>query len=234
MVMKVRVKSLDEVDEKFHSEYVKDGEEYVLQTEGEAPGVEAMRRARDNEKEQHKTTKSRLRDLETEMDGLRTQLADKSGNSDTIHKSWEKKFNDKVAEYDGIVAGLNSTLSNVTVGSVAKDLSKIFIAPKFAERAIRDRLTTEIVDGVPHVRVLDANGKPSAMTIAELEKEFREDESLAGALVGSQGSGGGNPSPGQPKNKSNNPQDWTEAERAELLKTDPAKFHTLFPKKGVY
>lgn len=235
MVMKLRVASLDEVDPAFHAEYKPDGEGFVLDVEGESPGIEAMRRARDNEKEAHKTTKSRLKEIETEMDAMRTQLADKTGNSDTIHKSWEKKFAEKCAEYDNIISGLNGSLSKVTVGSAAKALSQLFIVPSFAEANIRARLTTEIVDGEAVVRVLDKNGKASAMSLEDLEKEFKNDKELAPALKGSGGSGGGNPPPGPGgKKHGERPEDMSEAERAELLKTDPSKFYTLFPRKGQY
>lgn len=235
MVMKLRVASLDEVDQAYHGEYKPDGDGFVLEIEGETPGVEAMRRARDNEKESHKTTRARLKELETEMDTMRTQLADKTGSSESIHKSWEKKFADKCAEYDGIISGLNGSLSKVTVGSAAKALSQIFIVPTFAEPNIRARLTTEIVDGEAVVRVLDKSGKPSAMSLEDLEKEFRADKELAPALKGSGGSGGGNPPPGGPgKKRSESPEEMSEADRAELLKTDPSKFYELFPRKGRY
>ena len=233
MVMKLRVASLDDVPEAFHGEYAQDGDGYVLQTEGDHPGIEAMRRARDNEKESHKATKQRIKELETEMDNMRTQLATSTGNSDNVHKSWEKKFNDKCAEYDGIINGLNGSLSNLTVGQAAKQVADIFLSPRLGEREARARLTTEMVDGVPTVRVLDKDGKPGAMSLDDLIKEFRADKDLAPSLKGTSGSGGGNPPPGPGgKHKATRPEDMGDAERAELLKTDPAKFHELFPRKG--
>ena len=46
-------------------------------------------------------------------------------------------------------------------------------------------------DGTPIVRVLDANGKPSAMSIEDLEKEISANKAFAPLLVGSNASGAG-------------------------------------------
>jgi hypothetical protein len=75
--------------------------------------------------------------------------------------------------------------------------AQISTTPKAMERLIRDRLTIE-EDGDEYVvRVLDADGKPSALSVAELQKEIVSDKALSGIIKGSQASGGGAEKGGQ-------------------------------------
>lgn len=56
---------------------------------------------------------------------------------------------------------------------------------------IQSRLTVEIKDGAPSVRVLDLQGKPTALTIDELKQEFISNKAFAPLIAASKATGGG-------------------------------------------
>lgn len=236
MTLKVRVKSLDEVEEAFRGEYKADGDEFVLDISGDAPGLVAMRGARDNEKDAHKQTKTRLRELEVELDELRNDHASGRSNTETLNKSWQAKYDKREKELTEEIAELTGAVSGLTVGqTVTAVAAKLFIVPDAMEHHVKTRLTTEIVDGKPVTRVLDKDGKPSALTVEDLEKEFRQRKDWAPFLKAGEGSGGGGHGtpPGTKKFKQgDDPKTMSESERLDLLKSDPATFYKLFPKKG--
>lgn len=236
MTLKVRVNSLDEVAEPFRGEYVPDGDGFVLDISGDAPGLVAMRGARDNEKDAHKQTKARLRELETELDTLRNDNASGRGSVEANNKSWQTKYDNRVKELTDEIATLTGAVSGLTVGQTVTAISgRLFIVPDAMEHHVRNRLTTEMVDGKPVTRVLDKDGKPSVLTVEDLEKEFRQRKDWAPFLKGGEGSGGGghNPPPGIKKFKQgDDPKTMSEQERLDLLNSDPTAFYKLFPKKG--
>lgn len=71
------------------------------------------------------------------------------------------------------------------------ELAKMFVSPALAKSFIKSRLTAELVDGEPIVRVLDKDGKASAASVEDLKKEYLTDSELKSSLVASKGSGGG-------------------------------------------
>lgn len=56
---------------------------------------------------------------------------------------------------------------------------------------IRARMTMELRDGKPTAVILGPDGKPSALTVAELKQEFINDAAFAPLIVGSKASGAG-------------------------------------------
>lgn len=233
MTLRLRVETLDDVPEQFRSEYIAaaDGG-FSLDIEGEHQGEVAMRRARDNEKAEHKKTKARIEELVGELDTMREQLTNGTANAEQVSTSWQRKYDAKVAELQGLVDAGSATITKMTVGQTATELAnRLFIVPEFGRDSVMRRLTTELVDGVPTVRVLDQSGTPGVMTVAELEAEFRARKDLAPVLKAPGGSGSGTPPPGSPL-KTKQPSDFTEAERLDLLKSDPVKFNEIFGKKG--
>lgn len=77
------------------------------------------------------------------------------------------------------------------VNKQVDELAKLFVSPALAKSFIKTRLTAELVDGAPIVRVLDANGKPSAASVEDLKKEYLTTPDLKSSLVASRGTGGG-------------------------------------------
>jgi len=118
------------------------------------------------------------------------EAAKKSGDVEALEKSWQEKIDAEKESGDK----LKSTIANMTSGNAAALLAKKLALPDGDAGLlphITPRLTTEYVDGHPIIRILDKDGKPSAMNMDDLEKELRATPYLAGLLVGSKANGSG-------------------------------------------
>jgi len=123
------------------------------------------------------------------------EAAKKGGDVEALEKSWAQKLADREAEMTGELGNYKSMVTSLTVGATASTLA----ADVFGSNAklmmphVNARLTTEIVDGRAKVRVLDKEGKPSAMSVDDLKAEFKNSEDFAPFVVGSRASGGAPP-----------------------------------------
>jgi hypothetical protein len=88
---------------------------------------------------------------------------------------------------------MEAQLQTVLVDNVAQTLAaEIFVSPVVGLPHIQKRLKAERnSDGKFETRVLDDNGSPSAMTVADLKKNLLANKDFAPILIGSKGSGGG-------------------------------------------
>lgn len=124
--------------------------------------------------------------------------AKKSGDVEALEKSWAEKLTQTQAEKDRELQGLKSLLDGVTRGATAATVA----AELFGQHAdlmrphIDGRLRTEIIDGKPQVRVLDATGNLTALTIDDLKNEIKNSAKFAPFVVGSRASGGSSVSTG--------------------------------------
>jgi len=96
-----------------------------------------------------------------------------------------KSANEK-AENDRIESVKSSALD-----AAASEVAKMFTAPKAMKDFVAKRLSVDIVDGKALVRVKDATGGASALSLEDLKKEFLTDSDLKASIVASKGSGGG-------------------------------------------
>lgn len=122
------------------------------------------------------------------------EAAKKSGDVEALEKSWTEKFQSAVSEKDSELTKLQEMVYELTVGSAATSLAAKIAMDGCADGLkphIQSRLKTEIVDGSPVVKVLGRDGKPSAMSLEDLEKELKGTPYLAPLIKGSSASGGG-------------------------------------------
>ena len=86
----------------------------------------------------------------------------------------------------------------------------------------------QLEDGQQKIRVLDANGNKTGMTLDDLKQEFRANEAFKPLIAanGASGSGanGANGGAGQITKAT----DMSEADRIELAQTNPELFRKLF------
>lgn len=123
------------------------------------------------------------------------EAARKNGDIEALEKSYQTKMEAGFKERDDKIAARDATISELTSGSTAKTLAADIALPGSAEVLmphIKSRLQTELNDDGPIIRVLDKDGKPSAMSVDDLKKEISEDKAFAPLIVGSNASGGGN------------------------------------------
>lgn len=120
--------------------------------------------------------------------------AKKSGDVEALEKSWGEKLAAATAERDGKLSAYEQMVNRMTVGSEAQRLAAAIALPGSADVLlphIERRLSVEVKDGQPIVRVLDKDGKPSALSLADLQKEIESTPAFAPITVGSKASGAG-------------------------------------------
>lgn len=156
------------------------------------------------------------------------ERAKKDGDLEALEKSWAEKVKATEAELSGKLQQYEQMMTDITSGSEARKLAADLALPGHADLLlphIKGRLKTEVRDGKPVVKVLDAEGNPSALTVDDLRKEIKANELFAPILSGSKANGAGGAGKsdgGQVKRKG-----WgemTDDERVALRKEDPATY----------
>jgi hypothetical protein len=127
-------------------------------------------------------------------DQAKLDNAKTSGDMEALEQSWKDKYTNRETELTNELTGYQKMISDSTSGQQAVMLAAEMSIPGSADVLlphIKNRLTTEIQDGKPVLRVLDSQGKPSAMSVDDLRKEIESNPAFAPLLIGSKASGGG-------------------------------------------
>lgn len=198
MALKQILESLDGLHDTIKSEYKKgeDGKFHLDVEGGEDTG--ALKRAKDHEKSARQKAEQLLQEaqdklveLSDERDGLLRGAIPK-GDVEKLEASWKSKLTTREKELGDQIGGLTSHLNTMLVDNVAQGMAgKISKVPELMLPHIRGRLKAEYVDGRPTTRVLDKDGNPSALTVADLEKELFTNPTFAPIIIGSKASGSG-------------------------------------------
>jgi hypothetical protein len=174
---------------------------FVLDLEGayvsDEP-VDALKRAKDHEKSARQSVEKKLKDIELARERLQEEINEMrkgnipKGDVEALERSWKEKNEKLVTEYTAQISARDKTLQSLLVDSVATRMAgEISISPDLILPHVKSRLTTELVDGQFVTRVLDKEGKPSALSIDELQKDITADKRFAPIIKGSKASGGG-------------------------------------------
>ncbi len=153
-------------------------------------GIEALKAKNEELLGETKAAKQKAREREEAAQKAAEEAAAKSGDVESLTKSWQEKLTKREAELKAEVEKRDAQLMQLTVGATAQNIAGDLAVPGSAgvlAKLVRERLKYE--DG--KVAVLDAEGKPSALTVDELKKEIAEDPALAPLIAGSRASGGG-------------------------------------------
>lgn len=219
---KLTKEQFDKLSKDLQAEYVEDGDGYRLDVEG-AEDTGALKRAKDRESQLRRDAEKEAKELREKLEGIEGDDARKKGDIATLEKSWQKKLDDQKAEYEGRVSKLTSHTTKSLVDNVAQSIaSKISTAPALLLPHIRARLQADFEGDEPKTRVLDKDGKASAMTIDELSAEFVANKDFSAIITASKASGSaGKPSQnggGAPKinGQSDKPADLSKMNPAEL------------------
>jgi hypothetical protein len=229
MALKRKINKADyeKLDKAIQLEYKVDGDDFVLDAEG-FEDVTPLKRAKDREVQLHNETKEELKTANEELKILRKA----NGDIATLEKSWQKKFDDsetkhkdEVTKLRGHVQVLSSDGEAVKLASTLAGDNAQLLLPH-----IKARLVTDLDGDKPLVRVLDKEGKPSALSLGDLEKEFREDKRFSPVVIASKASGsgasgsggtGGNGGAGTSQKKFH---ELNDKERTDWYKSDQAGF----------
>lgn len=189
MPLKRILETLDGVAADVASQYTKVDDKFVLDIEGD--DLTPLRNAKNHEVEGRKKEKERADALQEQLDEVRRGNIPKA-DVDALEGSWKTKVAEAKQEATEKVTKREQQLKKVLVNDKAASLArKISIAPELMADHIAKRLTVEEVEGEMVTRVLDKDGKPSALTIEDLGKEFSDNPSYKSVIIGTRGAGGG-------------------------------------------
>ena len=160
--------------------------------------VSGLKSALQKEKEEKGNLQAKLQGFEDakmkEIEAARKKAVEEArttGDFATVEKDYQRRIKEL---QDGIAKATQDAEARVKSDAVAahvEDIAKMFVSPALAKSFIRERLTAEIVDGQPIVRVLDASGKASAASVEDLKKEYLTSKELKSSIVASKATGGG-------------------------------------------
>lgn len=201
MPLPFKVDSIDAVEEAQRPLYQEKDGAFFLDVEGipETKEVvpndyEALQTSVQKLEANNKALMKEKAEKSKQAEQARLEAAKAGGDIEAVEKSWKEKCKKIQDESAGTSSEYQTIIGDLTVGKEASAMANEITIPgsaKVVERHIRDRLSVEIVDGKPNVRVLDKDGRPSAMTLKELSEEFKNMDAFAPIIVGSKASGGG-------------------------------------------
>lgn len=173
-------------------------DEFLLDTEGDED-TGPLKRALERERSAAGTSKARVEELERQLEELSTNDAKKNGDIATLEKQWQKKLDTQKAEFDGKLSKSNAHIQKTMVDNVASEMAgRISKAPALLLPHIRNRITVDFEGDEPTTKVLDATGKVTALTVADLEKEILGNKDFSAIIVASRASGGASPNGNKP------------------------------------
>lgn len=195
MALKYEVEKLDDVDESMRELYEEKGGKFVLKVEGvPAPDNDLAERLRKLEANNQSLLEEKRKAKEA-ADKAQLEAARKAGDLEAVEKSWKDKLKALEEERAQERANLESVVQKMTADQSASQLAAEVFGQhaKIALPHIRSRLKTEVHEGTATIRVLDAEGKPTAMSLDDLREEFRNNPDYASIVVGSRAKGSGSP-----------------------------------------
>lgn len=175
----------------FKGEYKADGDNFVLDVEGEEDAGE-LRRANERNKALAKEEKKRADEAQAKLDALGEKAAREGGDVVTLENSWKEKLKVETDKRDAVIAKQRSHMQTQLVDNVAHKLAaELSDSPKLLIPHIKARLSADFESDEPQTRVLDSAGKISAFTIDDLKKEFSTTKDFSAIIRVSKASGAG-------------------------------------------
>ena len=232
-----KVDSLEGVDEKFHELYEQKDGAYFLKVSGVVPesDIDGLKASRDallaEKKEQQRLAQeAEAEKLRIEREALE-EAARQKGDWQALEDSYKEKLSAKELEFSTQAETLRKQVYKLTVGEQAIKLAAEISKPHaqaIMSRFIEERLT---LDENNNVRVLDLQGKPSAMTIDDLKQEFKASAMFQDIVVINNSSGGGATGGGFGGGAAKKPSEYSVQEMKDLRASNPELYNQLFPLK---
>lgn len=221
----------DALEPSMQAFYKAQGEDYVLAVEGlPAPeDVSGLKAKNDELLAELRANKTKAREAEEAARIAAEDAARKSGNTEALDRSWQEKHTAALAEKDGTLSALQAQVHALTVGATAARVAgELAVQGSSAvlQQIIEPRLSMELREGKPTVVVLDAERRPTALTVEEFKTQLFNDAALAPLIASSRASGGG-ATGGKGGGAAKTWNQLTGMERVELRRTNPAEHARL-------
>lgn len=200
MALKSILDSIDGLPDDVKKEYKKEGDKFVLDVDGidSHPGVSALKNAMTRAKEERgaaqteaRTAKDALQAAQDELDNMRRGAIPK-GDVEALERSWKEKLDKATNEATTKITKLTSAVDkNVRQAKASELAAELFVNPALGLPHVLPRLAVTEDGDEFVVKVLGADGKPSASTLDDFKKELLQNKDLAPILRGTRASGGG-------------------------------------------
>lgn len=229
-MLNYKVESLEGLDENLHSLYEQKDGAYFLKVAGvvSEDDVAGLKTSRDSLLAEKKEQQRLAQEAEAERQRIEREALEEAarqkGDWQALEDSYKAKLAERETEFANQADALRKQVYKLTVGEQAIKLAAEISKPhtqQIMSRFIEERLT---LDENNNVRVLDLQGKPSAMTIEDLKAEFKANAMFQDIVVINNSSGGGASGGGLGGGAAKNPKDMTTQERADWATRDPIGF----------
>lgn len=193
-MLKYEIDSLDGLGEAVTGFYEKtDSGKFRLKVEG-IEDVSGLKRKNEELLAEKRAAADARKQAEESARIAAEEAARKSGDVESLDKSWQKKHADALAAKEAELGTVKGTLNKLLVDNVAVQLatelavqgSSALLIPH-----IKSRLEVDTSSGEPKTVVLGPDGKRSALTIEELKAELAANPAFAPVIAGSKATGGG-------------------------------------------
>jgi len=189
--LKIKKELYDALPDEVKKLYKENGDEFNLDVEG-VEDTGALKRAKDREVVEKKEALGKLKAAEDKLAEFNNNNARKEGDIETLEKAWQKKHEEQKGQFDTELSKKDNYIQKMLVDNQASEIaSKISTSPSLIMPHIKARLSADLTGENPLTKVLDAEGKVSAMTLEELSKEFVDNKEFAPIIVGNKASGSG-------------------------------------------
>lgn len=171
--------------------YTAKGDDYQFQVEG-MPDIEGMQTKLDKLLDETKTAKQAKADAEAKAKADLEEAARKAGNTEALDKSYGERIAQMEAAHKAELGKYQGQLSKLMVTNEAQALATKLFGKNAAllQHHIVNRLSLEQNDnGEFKTRIIGVDGKPTAHTMADLEKEFTGREDFKSFLVTTKATG---------------------------------------------
>lgn len=184
------------------------------------------------ERELRKAAEERAKALEDAQQKAAEDNARAKGDVESLEKSYQEKMQKLDTDYGSKVSTLEKQIYDLTVGQAATNLANE-LAIKGSAIAmlphIQNRLTLEQTEtGEQRIRVLDASGNKTAMTLEDLKQEFRANEAFKPLIAANGASGSGANGANSGAGGQFDATKLTAHERKQLKDSDPQRFAQLY------
>lgn len=190
---KIDKATFDKLADNIKFEYVADGDNYVLQTEGDED-TGALKRANLRLKDQLEAEERRADAAIEKLEKIEKNPARKQGDIDALERQFNKDKEEAVnavqTKLDKANSFIKKTLLETTASTIAE---KISTAPAIIRPHIERRLTVDIDGDEPSIKVVDASGKATNLTPDKLGEEFVANKEFSSIIRVTKASGGAGP-----------------------------------------
>jgi len=221
----------DALPDALKKEYKAEGEDFILDVEG-PDDVGELRRAKERESQRAKDAEAENKTLKDKVDAMSRVTGDVAA----LEISYKEKMAKEKKDFDKIISEKDKFIEQTLVDSVALKLATDLAGDGATVLLphLKARLKMEHTqEGTPITRVLDKDGKPSALSVEDLGKEFAENTAFKNVVIATRSSGGGAAGNGNGNgNRSGAPNtgdkkfaELNQQERIDFYKRDPDGFN---------